>query len=234
MSTEIKKADKDMHILYRLQSADPWELHQELLSSVVHVTKYLWKIAGILWRIKQESLWKQLGYESFADYCANPEIRLSRAQAYRLIAVWDTYVVKGGMLKHLDKLQDVSLEKLFVTTKVVAGELGKLASGKPAEEVEKEIEEWIEKARSLGYHDLRREVKRATGTLPEVGEEEIRSINMMLEQYIGWVLRDIDYHPHRGLVVYLQNPHSSDEEPIVAEISVYAPDGTLKAKVVTM
>ena len=41
--------------------------------------------------------WETLGYDSLSEYLAAPEITLSRTEFYRMVDIWKSYVLEGGL-----------------------------------------------------------------------------------------------------------------------------------------
>lgn len=56
--------------------------------------------------------WTALGFESLSEYLACPEVTLSRSEFYRLVSIWDRYVLNGGLQPML--LQGAGPSKLEV------------------------------------------------------------------------------------------------------------------------
>lgn len=67
-------------------------------------------LAGALYRFKTGTMYQKLGYDSFAAYCADPDVELNATDAYGWIAVWTQLVIDRGV--------DPERLKRYATTKV--------------------------------------------------------------------------------------------------------------------
>lgn len=54
-------------------------------------------IAEKLYHFNDQKMWEPLGYDTFEEWLASPEIELSRRHVYNLIEIWRETVVKRGL-----------------------------------------------------------------------------------------------------------------------------------------
>ena len=108
------------------------------------VANYL--VLGLLFKEnRDEGLFKLLGYDSFEDFIASPEVGFSRSKAYGLIRIRELYK-----------------EKLGIDDKTLL-EIGNAKLALIAPVVESDKEGWLEKARHLSKSDLRIEMGQGPG-----------------------------------------------------------------------
>jgi hypothetical protein len=96
----------------------------------------------LLYEINEKALYHQLGYSTFEEYIADPEIAFSRATAYNLKKIYKQWMVDYGY--ELEELEDIGYERLL--------EAGKVAT-------KENKEEWLHKAKTLSRSDLLLEVR---------------------------------------------------------------------------
>ena len=88
---------------------EAFAIHQEILGMEKNIELGFWYIGERLYKIKNDELYRQLGFNSFPEYLAQPEIKSSRI-AYQLLAVYRRYVIE---LKCEPKqLTDIGYSKL--------------------------------------------------------------------------------------------------------------------------
>lgn len=73
-----------------LPAADhAWRVHSQVIEARERVERSFLDLARLLRQVRDEKLFRALGYESFEAWLADPEISLSRTVAYRLITALD-------------------------------------------------------------------------------------------------------------------------------------------------
>jgi len=92
--------------------------------------------------IKDHKHYKTLGYESFNQYLATPEVTFHSSTAYRLIQIYEKFVIEFGVPE--DKLIQVDRKKLEMLIPFVD---------------KNNYEEWFYKAKELTRYDLDKEIK---------------------------------------------------------------------------
>ncbi|GAG58742.1 unnamed protein product [marine sediment metagenome] len=112
--------------------------HQHIIGLKSHITKSLLELAFFLKGNHDNKYYNALGYDHWSEYLGTPEIGLTRSWAFKLIKVYETWVIKYTI--PVEQLQDVDVEKLYIATTLIKGE---------------DYEERLEQARTLSRSDLR-------------------------------------------------------------------------------
>ena len=102
----------------------------------------------VLKKIRDEKLYLQMGeggFETFYQFLADPEINLNPNTASAYIRVYEFYVEKLGFKK--EKLLGIPLNRLNQIKNFLE------------DKTKNEVEEWIEKARTLGREDFVKEME---------------------------------------------------------------------------
>ncbi len=110
------------------------DLTQRLISCKQDIGKYIFNIGGILHLIHQHELWKEQ-HESYNAYLASPELSFSRSWAEKARKIFEVFEDK---LKITARVIDIDSDKLYYISGVV----------------DKDVDMWIEKARSLSRSDF--------------------------------------------------------------------------------
>lgn len=141
---------QDETTILEAQAITPAEKAQEYLGqlrkAVITQGAVFLHMGYLLKTIKEEELYKYMGqggYDSFRSFLGGPELSISQATAYCLLAIYQRYIDK---FKYLEKdIQDVPWSKLQMLASLEV-------------ETKEEADEWLEKARTLGAGDFRTEV----------------------------------------------------------------------------
>lgn len=72
---------------------EAWELHQRIVGLRNHAERTFIEIGEALYHFDANSYWRELGYGSFEEYIASPEVDLSRRVAYRLKGIYADFVL---------------------------------------------------------------------------------------------------------------------------------------------
>lgn len=102
----------------------------------------------VLKRIRDEKLYLQMGeggYDTFYQFLADPEINIHPNTASAYIRVYEFYIEKHGLKK--EDLLGIPLNRLNQIKSYLE------------EKNKEEIEEWVEKARTLGRTDFEKEME---------------------------------------------------------------------------
>lgn len=71
---------------------------QEQIKTGCAAIRTLWvALAGYLYEFFGKRMWKELGYETFTEWLATPEIDLGRTQVYALVEAYRELVVERGV-----------------------------------------------------------------------------------------------------------------------------------------
>jgi hypothetical protein len=126
-------------------------LYTEILQRRAEIQKHFLELGRIFKEIRDNKLYRQLDHQTFDSFLGCPEISFRRSTAYALIRVYEVFVEKLKVNQEL--LAQVGRAKLQTIIPVV----------------EKNVEEWIYKAKELSRSDLQDEVRVTLGeTLGEV------------------------------------------------------------------
>lgn len=72
-------------------------VHEQIRGGVTAIRDLWFWLAEKLHRFHQQRMWEALGYQSFDEYLATPEIDLARRTVYSLIESWRVLVVENGV-----------------------------------------------------------------------------------------------------------------------------------------
>jgi hypothetical protein len=115
-------------------------VHEEIRGAVTAMRNAWYWLAERLYRFHDQRMWDTLGYRSFDEYLASPEIELARRTVYSLVETWRVLVIEQGV--GLDELADTEVSKVKeVLPAIRTGRVAPLAA--PAD------------VRTLGRDDLR-------------------------------------------------------------------------------
>ncbi len=71
---------------------------EQRIKGLIRVMNAAWtELAESLYQFSQQELWRDLGYNTFGEWCASPEIGLSRRQVYYYLEVWRELIVERGV-----------------------------------------------------------------------------------------------------------------------------------------
>ena len=116
--------------------------HQDIISVKNRIGKDLLGLASLLTINHDNRYYKTLGYDTWEEFLATPEISMSRFFAYKLMQIDRVWVNKFGVSPA--KLQGIDSEKLYL--------MGTMINESFTNE---EIEERLEQARTLSRSDVK-------------------------------------------------------------------------------
>ena len=81
---------------------------EQRIKGLIRVMNAAWtELAESLYQFSQQELWRDLGYNTFGEWCATPEIGIGRRQAYYYLEIWRELIVNRdvdpGDLKRADQ-----------------------------------------------------------------------------------------------------------------------------------
>lgn len=117
-----------------------YELDQEFRAALREGRAAMWRAARAAHQLDEENGWTALGYETQAEYLADPEIGQSRSQFFRLVSLYREFVVQR-------KLPMATVEELDYTKADIV--LPKVKAGSV------KLTEAIDDVKALGARDLR-------------------------------------------------------------------------------
>lgn len=123
-----------------IEPDDAFASHQKLIDGLSRSRLALALVAEAAYELSRSQGYRALGYDTLAEYLADPAICLSRTTFFDLAAVYERYVVEGGADAH--RLQVAGLSKLTIPLRA-------LGSG------EVDVDEALADVEELGRRDLR-------------------------------------------------------------------------------
>lgn len=119
-------------------------------------------VGGMLWEIRTNKLY-EVEYDSFEAFLGSPEISFARSTAFKIMAVYETFVLKLDKAK---EIEGVDADKLYRISGVVNNE---------------NVDMWIEKAKVNSRSDLAFEVKKERG-LP--ARDPAKPLSELIKEFI--------------------------------------------------
>jgi hypothetical protein len=123
-----------------VEPGDAFVSHQKLIDGLNRSRLALALVAEAAYELSRSQGYRSLGYDTLAEYLADPAICLSRTTFFDLAAVYERYVVEGGA--DAQRLQVAGLSKLTIPLRA-------LGSG------EVDVDEALADVEELGRRDLR-------------------------------------------------------------------------------
>ena len=117
------------------------DLENQIIEDGQHVMARYLRIGRNLFTVSKNTLFKPLGYETFDEWRAQPEMNLSRSTSYALMKVFEVFV--DNLKVEHSKLAGIDWTKLYNVSPFVTQE---------------NVEEFLDKVRVLSRTDLQREV----------------------------------------------------------------------------
>jgi len=110
-----------------LDPDDAFEMEKRLKAALRLTRRSLMTVAEACHEISRSHAYEALGYETLAEFLAQPEVGMSRSEFFTAAKVHEVFVLEHGIAP--DKLADAGLSKLeVVLPKVAAGEVDALAA----------------------------------------------------------------------------------------------------------
>jgi len=110
-----------------LDPDDAFEMEKRLKAALRLTRRSLMTVAEACHEISRSHAYEALGYETLAEFLAQPEVGMSRSEFFTAAKVHEVFVLEHGI--DPDKLADAGLSKLeVVLPKVAAGEVDALAA----------------------------------------------------------------------------------------------------------
>jgi len=73
-----------------------WEIHRQIVALKTHAEETFIILGRAIYEFAEIEGWRKLGYRSFGEYLADPEVNLTERTAYRLKAVYEKFVQELG------------------------------------------------------------------------------------------------------------------------------------------
>ena len=127
-----------------IEAQDAFALEAKLKSALRVTRRSLIDVAEACYEISRQHAYEALGYETLAEFLAQPDVGMSRSEFFTAAKVHEVFVLEHGI--DPDRLADASLTKLdVVLPKVAAGEV--------------DVEAALDDASTQGLKDLREEYR---------------------------------------------------------------------------
>lgn len=128
-------------VTYHKPAANAHERH-ERIRALRNLAEQTFLVLGEeLYYFEAERQYTLLGYDTFEEYLASPEIDLSRSLAFRLKGIYETFVLR--LKVHPDRLLEAGSTKLDKIRPVVDAD---------------NLDDWLARAVTLSRSDLDREL----------------------------------------------------------------------------
>ena len=114
--------------------------HKKICTLKEELQKNFLELGAYLKLIHDENLYLLLDDSTWQEYLDMPEVDLSRSQAFKLIAVYERWILKYDYTP--EEISKISIEKLYIAS---------------SQANETNHKEWLEKARVLSRADLKSE-----------------------------------------------------------------------------
>jgi hypothetical protein len=90
-------------------------VHEQRIKSTVRTIRAGWvRLAEDLYAFQHEEMWRDLGYDSFEGWLADPDVDIERRWAFQLIANWrETAVLRGADPKRLATIAPARLQEIL-------------------------------------------------------------------------------------------------------------------------
>lgn len=157
---ETQDAKIDFSKMTKEEQAElAFQFQSEIIEDGVHVMARYLRIGRNLYLVSKQKLFERMGYGSFEEWRAQPEMNMSKATSYGLMKVFDVYIEKLRVSP--SKLEGMDWTKLLTVAPFVnAGN----------------VDEYLDRVRSLSRADLQSEMSRlralAQGKTPKQAEEQ--------------------------------------------------------------
>ena len=115
---------------------------QNIINLKSNIGKDFLKLASLLITNHDNKYYKVLGYDTWEEFLAIPEISMSRSFAYKLMQVRRVWIEEYNVSQ--ENLACIDAEKLYLAGMVAT---------------KKDYEEWLERARQLSRSDIRGLIK---------------------------------------------------------------------------
>lgn len=135
-----------------------FELERQVVDGCRAIRQAWILLAGYLSEMQRDELCRSLGYDTFTEWLASPEISLSRSHAYALIGAYREFVIEHGL--NVELVGAVEASKLAVTLPAVRAELVS-------------ADQALDDATSLSRSDLREKYRDPTARLNTEKERPI-------------------------------------------------------------
>src|SRR4030066_1851451 len=125
-----------------------YEVNSEVIACRMNIEANFLRLARLLKQVRDEKLYRALDHLTFESYLGDPEIGIKRSSAYKLITEYERYVLRLGVPE--TRLIGIGSKKLSIIGPVV----------------ERDKDEWLDRAEALSSSDLIAEVRNAQGKPP--------------------------------------------------------------------
>jgi len=113
-----------------------FELHQELVGLTLSATHHFFRMGELMKEIRDDELWRIMGYESFEAYFSDPELDFKKSSVYHAINLVETF-------RERKELETIPVSKLIMVAPHIT---------------ESNKSEMVEMARTLSRSDLQHQL----------------------------------------------------------------------------
>lgn len=119
------------------------ELDQRIKTTAKALAENLFELCGLFYKMSSEKLYKELGYQNFAEYCEN-EVGITRQQGQKYSKIGEGFLNENG--KSTFHFENLGTEKLYLLAKLDEPEREEIQQNVNIEDVSvKELKAEIEK-----------------------------------------------------------------------------------------
>ena len=97
-----------------ISTKEAFENHKAIIKTNQKETERYFKLARQLKESRDKSYYEALGYNSFTEYLAIPEISMSQAQASKLIANYEVWAGEGDYKEWLERARTLPRAQLII------------------------------------------------------------------------------------------------------------------------
>ncbi|MBN1881095.1 MAG: hypothetical protein JW885_02890 [Deltaproteobacteria bacterium] len=88
------------------------EIFQKLIGVITDRNRNVFMIGAYLKEIRDGELFRALGYDSFAEFCASPEISFQKSTAYNFIGLHEKFILELGL--SFQEIGNIPYSKLVI------------------------------------------------------------------------------------------------------------------------
>ncbi|MEW6095684.1 MAG: hypothetical protein AB1567_04040 [bacterium] len=128
------------------QGEEAFRIYQEILDLKKTLSYSFIELGKRFYIIEVQQLYRVLGYETFPEFIASPEIGFQLSWVKKLMKLWETYCLRLEISE--EKIAKIDIRRLLQVMPIIRENIGD----------KKIVSEWIEKARVLPNIDFKLEI----------------------------------------------------------------------------
>lgn len=119
------------------------ELDQRIKTTAKALAENLFELCGMFYKMSSEKLYKELGYQNFAEYCES-EVGIKRTQGFKYATIGESFTKQN--VQSTEHFENLGTEKLYLLAKLDEPEREEIQQNVNIEDVSvKELKAEIEK-----------------------------------------------------------------------------------------